>query len=254
MTQLRNLFLILMLLCNSMMYAQSFEIDGIKYNILDTEAKIVEVTSRSSKYTGDIIIPTTIEHNGDNYNVTAIGSSAFVSCTGLTSIGLPTGLTTIGRSAFAGCTGLTSITLPTGLTTIGDNAFYGCTGLTSIALPTGLTTIGNYAFDGCTGLTSIALPTGLTTIGDYAFKNCTDLTSIELPNSLTSIGYSPFENCTGHLIVNCNIPDGTPSYSNSRCLYGSKFTQITFGDKVKRIGNYAFYNSELPTIVFSENI
>ena len=231
MTQLRNLFLILMLLCNSMMYAQSFEIDGIKYNILDTEAKIVEVTSRSSKYTGDIIIPTTIEHNGDNYNVTAIGSSAFVSCTGLT-----------------------SITLPTGLTTIGDNAFYGCTGLTSIALPTGLTTIGNYAFDGCTGLTSIALPTGLTTIGDYAFKNCTDLTSIELPNSLTSIGYSPFENCTGHLIVNCNIPDGTPSYSNSRCLYGSKFTQITFGDKVKRIGNYAFYNSELPTIVFSENI
>ncbi len=42
--------------------------------------------------------------------VTAIGSSAFSDCTGLTSIDIPDSVTSIGYSAFENCTGLTSIT------------------------------------------------------------------------------------------------------------------------------------------------
>ena len=65
-------------------------------------------------------------------NGTTIGGSAFLRCTGLTSVTFPEGLTSIGKRAFYECRGLTSVTFPEGLTSIGVRAFWGCTGLTSV--------------------------------------------------------------------------------------------------------------------------
>ena len=84
----------------------------------------------------------------------------------------------IGDYAFSSCSGLTSITIPTSVTTIGDSAFYRCSKLTSITIPTSVTTIGDYAFYWCSGLTNITIPTSVTTIGDSAFSLCSSLTSI----------------------------------------------------------------------------
>ena len=56
------------------------------------------------------------------------------------------GVTSIGGSAFLRCTGLTSVTFPEGLTSIGERAFYECSGLTSVTFPEGLTSIGRSAF------------------------------------------------------------------------------------------------------------
>ncbi|MBS5299162.1 MAG: leucine-rich repeat domain-containing protein, partial [Prevotella sp.] len=61
----------------------------------------------------------------------------------------------LGDEAFLGCSGLTSLTIPSGVTSIGVYAFYGCSGLTSLTIPSGVTWIGWYAFNGCSGLTSI---------------------------------------------------------------------------------------------------
>ena len=55
-------------------------------------------------------------------------------------------VTKIGDSAFIGCTGLTSITIPDSITSIGTSAFWNCTGLTSITIPESVTNIGEYAF------------------------------------------------------------------------------------------------------------
>ena len=55
----------------------------------------------------------------------------------------------LGKSAFLGCSGLTSLTIPFGVTSIGDWAFYGCNGLTSLTIPSGVTSIGEGAFYGC---------------------------------------------------------------------------------------------------------
>lgn len=107
--------------------------------------------------------------------VTAIPSSAFDDCSGLTSITIPDSVTSIGNSAFSGCTGLTSITgsaeivstvvkqaSPTSVvvnitsgTSIGNRAFERCSGLTSITIGGSVTSIGNYAFDGCRGLKTV---------------------------------------------------------------------------------------------------
>ena len=129
--------------------------------------------------------------------VTEIGKFAFLHCSGLTSITLPSGLTEISSSAFSGCSGLTSLTLPSGLTEIGYSAFKSCSGLTSLTLPSGLTEISSSAFSGCSGLTSITLPSGVTMIYSSAFESCSGLTSIALPSGLTEIGVNAFSGCSG---------------------------------------------------------
>ena len=162
--------------------------DG-KLSVLDlSEAKIVEG--------GDYYY----KDNKDNHYYTSndvIGSYAFYSCSGLTSLTLPAGITSIGDRAFQDCSRLTSLTLPAGITSIGWYAFRGCSGLTSLTLPTGITEIGKYAFVGCSGLTSLNLPAGITSIGDAAFRGCSGLTSLNLPAGITEIGSYAFYGCSG---------------------------------------------------------
>lgn len=63
---------------------------------------------------------------GDLKGATKIGSYAFHSCTGLTSITIPNSVTKIGDYAFSSCYGLTSITIPDSVTSISGAAFYHC--------------------------------------------------------------------------------------------------------------------------------
>ena len=56
-------------------------------------------------------------------------------------------MTSIGGSAFLGCSGLTSVTIPNSVTSIGWYAFYECSGLTSVTIGSGVTSIGDNAFD-----------------------------------------------------------------------------------------------------------
>ena len=59
-------------------------------------------------------------------SVARIGSRAFLSCKGLTSITIPNSVKSIGIYAFRMCTGLTSITIPNSVTDIGSDAFSDC--------------------------------------------------------------------------------------------------------------------------------
>ena len=169
------------------MAGRSYYNDGTdgKLAILDlSEAKIV---SGGGSYLYD-----------DSYtNDNELGSCAFLNCSGLTSLSLPSSLTSIEHEAFAGCSGLTSLSLPSSLTSIEYYAFYGCSGLTSLSLPSGITSIDWNAFSGCSGLTSLTLPSSLTSIDSGAFSGCSGLTSLSLPSGLTSIGDGAFRGCSG---------------------------------------------------------
>ena len=167
-----------------------------------------------------------------------IGDSAFESCSGLTSITLPSGVTEIGKFAFLHCSGLTSITLPSGLTEISSSAFSGCSGLTSITLPSGLTEISSSAFSGCSGLTSITLPSGLTEISSSAFKSCSGLTSLTLPSGLTEISSSAFSGCSG--LTSITLPSGVTMIYSSAFESCSGLTSIALPSGLTEIGVNAF--------------
>ena len=210
------------------MAGRSYYNDGTdgKLAILDlSEAKIV---SGGGSYLYD-----------DSYtNDNELGSCAFLNCSGLTSLSLPSSLTSIEREAFAGCSGLTSLSLPSSLTSIEYYAFYGCSGLTSLSLPSSLTSIEYYAFYGCSGLTSLSLPSGITSIDWNAFSGCSGLTSLTLPSSLTSIDSGAFSGCSG--LTSLTLPSSLTSIDSGAFSGCSGLTSLSLPSGLTSIGDGAF--------------
>ena len=204
-------------------------IDGFYY-CFNSNDKTAKVASASDDYSGALTIPSAVSYNGENYNVTSIGTSAFYGCSGITSITIPSYISNIGEKAFTGCYGISSIVvdegnskyesrdncnaiiekmsntllmgckktvIPDGIKTIGDFAFYNCSGLSSVIIPNSVESIGNNAFEGCKDMTSITLGNGLTTIGEEAFIGCSGLTSLSIPGSVKTIGKYAFMACRG---------------------------------------------------------
>ncbi len=220
-------FLFLLVMLPLVASADAVQIDGIYYN-LNAESKTAEVTKNPNKYSGEVLIPTSVTYEEQTYSVTSIGYAVFRDCSDLTSITIPNSVTSIPGSAFSGCSSLTSVTIPNSVTSVGNYAFSNCSSLASIVveagntvydsrdncnaiietasnilitgckttvIPNGVTSIGFAAFSGCRDLTSVTIPNSVTTIKDVAFVDCSGLTSITIPNSVTSIGSSTFANC-----------------------------------------------------------
>lgn len=184
---------IAVLLCSTTVSAYDFEVDGIYYNILSAAERTVEVTSGTTTYEGDIVIPSIVKYNNLDFSVTAIGTSAFL-MSGITSIILPHSLTSIGESAFFNCN-ITSITLPESLKSIGKDAFNGCAYLTSINIPEGITSIPDNAFSSCFRLETIQISQNVTSIGNGAFLFCSKLKPFDPPTNLRTIGSDAFNGC-----------------------------------------------------------
>ena len=192
-------------------------------------------------YIGNYLIATKKEIEGEykiKNGTRCIADSAFVGCTGLTSISIPSSVTSIEDYAFGGCTSLTGISIPNSVISIGVHAFDGCTGLTSISLPDSVTNIGDYTFQSCSSLTSIDIPDSVTSIGDAAFVYCSSLTSISLPDSVTSISYCAFASCTG--LTSISLPDSVTSIGDYAFDGCTGLTSISLPDSVTSISYYAF--------------
>ena len=186
--------------------------------------------------------------------VTSIGGAAFEDCRGLTSLTIPPGVTEIGASTFRHCSGLTSLSLPSSLTSIGESAFEGCSGLTSLTIPSGVTSINESAFEDCSGLTSLAIPSSVTLIDDYAFRGCCGLTSLALPSSVTLIDAFAFEGCSG--LTSLTLPSSITSINLGVFRGCSGLTSLTIPSSVTLIDDYAFaYCSGLTSIyVYPEKV
>ena len=247
--------------------AYDFMADGIYYNVVDDHAMVTN-NGQTGCYSGDIVIPETITHDGTIYQVTAIGDSAFKNCTALTSIAPPNSIATIGISAFENCTGLTSITIPEAVTLIYSPAFDGCTGVKTLffnainykyalsfrKLPIETLVLGEHVqlvpaclMGHCKQLTSVIFSNSVTTIDVGAFQNCTALTHLSFPPSLTTIEGYAFDGCTG--LTSLTIPDAVTRIANSAFSSCKGLSDIHFGNSVATIGNDAFLNcSGLTTV------
>ena len=194
--------------------------------------------------------------------VTDIGYEAFCNCSSLTSVTIPSSVTSIESYAFCNCSSLTSVTIPNSVTSIGGYAFYDCISLTSVTIPSSITSIGDKTFSGCSSLANVSIGEGVTSIGNSAFYGCSRLTSINIPRSVTSIGNRAFYGCQGELIIDSKTffekdykSSNYPMSSESSWLSGSKFTKLTIGDSITKIGSYTFYKyTSLTSVTIPDSV
>ena len=266
----RILSTVLTLMFASLMWAATFEVDGIAYTTLS--ATEVAVTQSSQyQYEGAIVIPSTVTYDGTTYNVISIGEWAFTNCSSLTSVEIPNGVTSIGEWAFGSCSSLTSVVIPNSVTSIGISAFSDCSSLTSIEIPNSVTSIDIGAFGGCSSLTSVEIPSSVTSIYDNPFAGCSSLTSITvaddnpiydsreacnaiietasntlitgclntvIPSSVTSIGWATFSGCSS--LTSIKIPNSVTSIGGYAFIACSALTSIEIPNSVTSIGEGAF--------------
>ena len=280
--------ILLAILLPALATAHDFEVDGIYYNINGNEATVTfkgsDFDNYSNEYSGSVVIPATVTHNGTTYPVTAIDESAFFKCTGLAKIVIPNSVTEIGSGAFSGCSGLTSINIPNSVTAIRGSVFERCSRLTSIVIPNSVTSIGDYAFYKCEGLTSVSIPNSVTAIGYNGFTGCTGLTSVvvesgnprydsrnncnaiietannklifgcnntTIPNSVTSIGDFAFYMCEG--LTSVNIPNSVTAIGEGAFNSCTGLTSIYISNSVTSIGFGAFLGCSGLTSIYISN-
>jgi len=152
----------------------------------------------------------TIKASGD---ITAINSSGFTNCSGMTNIYLPSTVESIGDYAFTSAMSLTEITIPDSVTALGDYIFWRCTGLTSVNIPTGVTSIPYSTFSTCSSLAEITIPGNITTIGGYAFYKCSSLATINYGGTMAQWGNvskgSAWHSLAPATVVHCTDGDVT---------------------------------------------
>ena len=227
--------------------AASVVSDGFYFEI-NKDAKTAIVTSITEDYTGDLIIPSEITYQEENYKVTSIGRYAFSECKRLTgSLVIPKGITSIGDYAFNQCSNLTgSLVIPEGVVTIGNHAFNDCNGFTgSLIISLGTTEIGPFAFNGCSNLTgSLVIPEGVAKIGEYAFNGCTGFNeSLVLNQGIVSIGNLAFNKCSG-LKGSLTLPEGLLEIGNNSFYKCTGFDEtLTLPKSLLTIGTDAFAGS-----------
>ena len=264
-------------------WAYDFEIGGIYYDITSpTTVCVTHNDNIEGTYSGDVVIPETVNHENNSYTVTSISEKAFYRSWKLTSVSIPNSILSIESNAFSGCRGLTSITIPTSVTTIGKKAFdnsgltsvvipgsistleigtfSNCSNLTSVVILDGVTTIEDSVFEFCYKLESVLLPESVTFIGDFVFA-ATEVHSIKLPKSLSYIGASSLKDCE-----EISINENNPYFSIfDECLFNKdktilfkcpvQKTSLTIPQSVIAIEMFAFYNCKyLTSIIIPSNI
>ena len=170
-------FMTFILLCVApiISMAEEVEIDGINYELIP-KAKIANVIANTTKYQGNIVIPSSFEYEGISYEVTKIKKSAFSGCSSLTSIDIPNSVTSIERDAFSNCNHLKKVI-------VRDIAAWCNVNFEANSNP--LLNAGHLYSDEITEITELIIPNSVTSIRSYTFEGCSGLTSIDIPNSVT---------------------------------------------------------------------
>ena len=252
--------------------------DGFQFLIKNQEALLVKGISIPS----DVVIPSTVALDGNEYRVTSIGKRAFSNYS-IESIEIPDSVTSIGEYAFYNCNSLSTIAIPSSVTSIGNSAFEGCSSLPSIVIPNSVTSIGDNAFSGCSSLTiyceASSQPSGWYS-SDYSSWNSgrplywgisyleqdgliyivadgnalvtghkENITDVVIPSTITVNGteynVTSIEKYAFHdceSLTSITIPDGVTSIGEYAFSGCSLLSTIVIPDSVTSIGKYAFYD------------
>lgn len=265
------------ILTSALSFAYDFEVDGMYYNITSLQNLKVELTNGDNYYTGDIVIPETVEYSNKTFTVTRLGDNCFKGCSKLNSVQIPHTVITLGTYVFYGCSKLASLTIPSSVTTIGEGAheeygrhcFSGCYNLTSLIIEDGESTLKLYPNDWIAQSTRTFVSCHLkylylgrniicVYIDDYdTYKNPfygqTSLTEIKFGSGITRIGYHMFQNCSS--LEHIEIPNKITEIQNNAFEDCSKLSDVRMEEGVASIGSNVFKNcTSISSILFPSSI
>ena len=256
MNKLRFILLFAVVLLAGNAAAYDFESGGLFYNILDADAKTVEVTldgekngwETQSSYSGEINIPAIVRNGAETYTVKKIGEYAFCH-SGITSLIIQDGVETIEECAFLYSNQLKELSLPSSLASIGNSAFFDCYMLTDVIVPEGVSKIGGQAFCYCGNMKTLQLPSTLTEIGDRAFGCCGSLTKvisrITTPFAIEETTFSSSESWEN------NVNNASPSAATLYVPQGTKSSYMTYEGWTRFAG---IYEGEPQEITLSDGL
>ena len=208
-------------------FSSGFEVGGLFYKTAEGYSMdFVEVIGNpgGGKYSGDVVVPGTVEYDGITYTVKGVGGRAFEQCDDLRKVTISEGIYKIGAYAFIGCGNLERVILPSTLGEINNSnaVFEGCSKLeiTTTAPREGQENY-CYLYDGAlymhigrektemlrwipekkTG--TAVIKEGTTKIG-YSSIRRTNVDKIVIPKSVKSIDIYTFVSCKTPLELELN--------------------------------------------------
>ena len=257
----------LILLCGLLLSlkanAYDFEVDGIYYNKLtDFTVSVTYKDTDYNSYSGSIVIPKEVVHEGKHYTVTEIGYNAFSSCKRLRSLTLPNSIMTIVNCAIRSCESLTELYIEDGnsVLSLGHNnasntsLLGSCSNLEYLYL--GRNIDNNHSispFGKLKYLSTVEIGDSVTDMSDIScFSQCTGLTSIKIGKNVESIGASEFYGCTS--LTSIVIPDKVKTIG-SNAFYGCKsLSSITIGESVEKIEGPFYGCTSLTSITLPKSV
>jgi len=163
------------------------------------------------------------------------------------------GVLGITSGAFKGYAALEGVEMADTVVRIESNAFSGCEKLKEIKWSKGLEIIDSYAFANCTSLIKVVIPEGVTELGGYVFEECSNLENINIPSSIKVISIDDFygtkwienlqEDENGFIVVDAILISGANAKGH-----------VVIPDNIKIIGEYAFYRSEVESVIIPEGV
>ena len=226
--KIKLFFLMLLLPVGSLLAQTTYTttIDNVTYQM---KAGYSSCSVIGGSVTGDLVIPATVEYEGNTWQVGSIEANAFEDHQKITSVSIPDRVTYIGKRAFYQCYNLQSVTVTNnegwGYIEVGEEAFALCTKLTTIGFAYKLQGIGKSAFKSCK-FSTLTLPK-VTYIRDYAFASCTSLTNLYIPAP-------SMPTTSGTAFQSCNLSSATLQVPSScYATYCSTAPWSSFGTKVE---------------------
>lgn len=193
---------------------------GMRFSIISKSQKTCTLKSISYLDEQDVVIPDTVEINGEKYKVIEISSDAFNRYSDkeqIKSVTIPEGVKEIRVRAFSDCRKLESVKFPNSLEAIGSQAFSGCR-FTNITIPDNVRILSGFAF--CTNLVSVTFTPNskLQEIANAAFYGCSSLKSIKIPKKCIKIDKAAFVDTS---IKKISIPRTTKYFKYPDTMYRS---------------------------------
>ena len=230
MNVMRKQILLLLAMAAAMMpvslSAYDFEEGGIYYDVNGSEATVTRAGVNVASYSGDVVIPEKVIHNGEEYAVTEIGYSAFSYCYGLSSIEIPNTIVSIGEHAFLHCESLQHVVVPNSVINMGRCAFHWCTNLKSAVIGNSVRLINDYAFQYCYQLADVVIGSSVEQLNIKAFYDCYNLAKVTClaPNPPSMYAWYSFYE-TNYANATLYVPGSSiEAYKNDE--YWGMFTKV----------------------------